>query len=102
MAVQHDRTIEHSGTQDATTVTISAAIGSHPIGTTVQAVLVDFAYRLTSLAARGHPFTLDATFKKTTSATLTLDALLVATQRSFTLDAIVRKVTTFTLDAFVV
>lgn len=118
MALQHDRTIDHSGTEDTTTVTISSVIGPHPVGTTLQVVLADFATRIVALetgARRFGTFRFDAfiqpyfkfnaVLKKTPSSTFTLNAVLtLAGNKSFTLNAAIRRgpTTTFTLDAFLV
>jgi len=87
---QHDRTLFHSGVEDATTLTLSAQIGRYPQGMTAQAVLEDLASRLSFIEAAG---------PNTIVKALTLDAYIFAA-RSLTLDAVITTpIHTFTLNA---
>lgn len=117
--LRHDRTLDHNGTQDTTTVVLSSAIGPYPTGTTVQVVLVDFAARLLALESANHvfdDFTVDAfilphfwinaVVKRTVSGSFTADAVITLVgPHSFTVDAAIFRVssaTTFTINAFIV
>lgn len=117
--VRHDRTIDHTGVEDTTTVTLSTAIGPYPAGTTVQIVLADLMARLVSLDAGVHSvahftldaviaayFSLNAVIYRPTSATFTLDAAIsLSGPGTFTLNAALIKPATsatFTLNGFVV
>lgn len=91
--VQHDRTEEHSGYDADLVITISAVVGSNPVGTDLHTVLayIDswISDRETITPAIGS-VTANSIIKRTVSS-------------SVTSDAIVRRVSTVTLtaDAFV-
>lgn len=101
--LRHDRTADHSGTQDTTTVVLSSAIGQYPAGTTVQAVLESMVNRILSLESANHAFgfftfdafvqprfTLNAVIVEEGTASFTLDAVLnLAGPGSFTLNAVI-------------
>lgn len=115
----HDRTLDHTGTEGADVVVLSATIGPYPQGTTVQAVLSDFAVRLTALEVANRVFayfrvdafiqprfTANAIIKKNKTGSFTLDAVK-AIAHSFTVNAVIKhpgttSPTTFTIDAFLV
>lgn len=101
----HDRTLDHYGTEDTTTTTLSATIGRYAAGTSLQDVLADMIGRVTRLETIdcfGNSFTANAVIarylvanaviKKTQSPgglgfSLYADAYL-ANQFSFTADAV--------------
>ena len=117
--VRHDRTLDHTGVEDATTVVLASAIGQYPAGTTVQAVLASMVARFTAIESSNHHyayatldafilphFWLNAVKKRTISSSYVLDAV-VSRAQTFTLNAALRTATsggtrTFTLAAFVV
>lgn len=111
---RHNRTTDHEGTQDDTTVVLSAAIGPYAAGTTVHDYLVALTARLTALEDNvrywgtftGNAYIAlhwlgNAVLKKTISGTLTGDAVITH-GGSFTGNAVIRGEYTFTGDAFLV
>jgi hypothetical protein len=120
--LRHDRTNDHTGTQDTTTVVLSDAIGGYAAGTTVQAVLADLAARLVALESstrrRGSwtvdafirpRFVADAVIRRTiTPSGFTANAAIsLSGPGSFTLNAVIKtpdssNAQTFTIGAFLV
>lgn len=119
--VRHDRTIDHTGVEDATTVSLSAPIGLYPAGMTVQAFLDALTARVTALETGNHVvrsflfdavlsrllFTLNAVKRVPVAAGFyNINAVLTLTVRrsgSFTLDASFRPAFgAITLDAYLV
>ncbi len=109
---RHDRAHDHDGTQDDTTVVLSADIGPYPEGTTVHDFLVGLSNRILELennvrywgsftgnAVIAPHFTGDAVLKNTLSASFTGDAVF---GRSFTGNAYIVSPRSFTGDAFFV
>lgn len=116
---RHDRTSDHTGTQDTTTVTLSTAIGQYPAGTTVQAVLASFATRLSALDSANRRFATftvnafvlprfwaNAIVQRSTSGSFTANAVInLSAPASFTVNAVIRTAArsgTFTVGAYVV
>lgn len=92
----HDRTLYHTGTEDDSTLVLSAAIGRYAAGMTVHDVLVDFAARLTfeeevGCDTRVFALTADAQIVRTTSASFTADASIRDPAKEFTANAVIVK-----------
>jgi hypothetical protein len=113
--LRHDRTLDHNGVQPSSSVTLSTAIGPYPAGTTVEAVLIDFAARLTILDSANRSFgvftasaliaahfSADAIIKGVPTGSFTVDAIL---GRAFTANAVIKDggiANSLTADAFIV
>lgn len=117
--VRHNRTDDHTGTQDSTTVVLSSAIGQYAAGATIQSVLASMATRLVSLESSNHRFAtftfnafvlphfwLNAITRRTPTGSFTANAVISLTgPQSFTLNAVVFRAAsarTFSLSAFLV
>jgi hypothetical protein len=116
---QHDRSLDHSGTQLDTVVVLDGPIGKYPDGANLHNVLEDMLARITALEDGNHvvpsPFSLDAfilphfwldavIFRADTGPTTFLLDAWFAFGDSFTLDAFLRiaAVSALTLDAFLI
>lgn len=99
----HDMENDHHGNLPDTRVELSTPIGYHPAGTTIAAVLGDFAGRLLQLEnfeRTFDTFSIDATI---TDKVFTIDAVVSGTQEgSFSIDAFINAGATFTIDAKIV
>jgi len=58
--LRHYRDRDHTGTENASQVALSSAIGRYPAGTDVQAMLIDLEARIRAAFAVRSTFTADA------------------------------------------
>lgn len=99
----HDRTLDHYGTEDDTTMVLGSTIGPYPEGMVLHDVLVDLARRIAFIEATGcgtliFPFTADAWIRK--DYTFTADCVISSFAGSFTTDSWIQPA--FTADAIII
>ena len=106
---QHDRTLDHYGTEDTTTTVLSAQIGRYPAGMVLQDVLEDMAARLTYIeeidcGTHIYALTGDSIVLVVGSTSLTADAYIRDPAQECTADAVIYKNQTpsLTTDAVIV
>lgn len=104
MVLQHDRTLDHYGTEDSLTTTLAADIGRYAAGSTVQSVLEDFVARLAFVESAGcdiriFAITANAAINKPGAPTFTVDAIIRDPAKELTTNAVIFKTVAPTLTA---
>ena len=102
---QHDRTLDHYGTEDTTTTVLASAIGQYPTGEPLHDVLASLVARLDFIELNGDDTRVgyilaNAIIQKVPEASFTADAFIVGFIGSFTADAFIQL--SFTADAYIV